>query len=113
MSNKPTIEYKVVYEQNPEYDGEFQIPIIHGLQGTFCLLADAHKAAKKCKDWFNQEKSLVKSIGKDGKPEEVEHIEHHDNVLVVIETWKNGAKESEAIWEGEEKAKKKKELAIA
>ena len=118
MAEKPKIEYFVVYEQNRDYQGDFQIPISPGIQAKNVRLAsDAIAAAKKAKAWFNEEKSVVTTVGANGKPEETQKIEYHDNVIVTIETYVNGEKTEEAIWEGEDekpKSKKtKKELATA
>ncbi len=111
---EPKVEYKVTYEQNPEYDGEFQTPIVPGLQGTFRFKHEATAAAKRCKDWFNQEKSLVDEPGPDGKIVEVQNVEFHDNVIVKIAKFVDDVEVEDTCEEEKEAPKKKgRQLATA
>ncbi len=108
---QPIIEFEITYEQNPAYEGDFQIPIVPGKQNAFPIryLQEAIAVASSCKRWFNREMSIIDEVDEEtGKVKPVTHCEVHDNVIVTITKSTDGVEEVIEWTEEKEPQKEKK-----
>lgn len=83
-------EYRVWHKPNPKYKGSYPAPDHKGLQGKFQHREKAEAAAESCKRYFNQEKYLEDVVHRDGSVTQEEKIDHHNNVIVWIDTYEDG-----------------------
>lgn len=100
---EPVMTYKVFYRPNPAYKGSYLRDKIGkgGIHGTFGPenggLEQAEVAVEKCKAWFNEERIRIerqreKRKGEKGGMDVEIKVIPHDNVIVWIETYKDGFK---------------------
>jgi len=115
LPREPKYEFFVYYKKHPFYRGAFNADIKAGIHGCFDNIGDAERQAENCERWFKVQKEAVQIEGK-SRPDIKETI--HDNVVVWIEAYKDGAKielPAECKWAAEEETDKekpkKKELA--
>ena len=91
----PIITHKVLYRPNPAYKGTYLVDKMGkgGIHGTFGPenggLDGANEAAEKCRDWFTQEKIADEHMVNKQVKVAVKIVKH-DNVIVWVETYKDG-----------------------
>lgn len=121
----PIVSYKVWYRPNPEYNGTFQMDKIgngglHAHVGPAMAvpggstLDRAIQESKVAKSFFNEEKVAVESSDSQGRKKTVIKTNYHDNVIVWVETFKDGfpIKDGEiACVEGKPQPKEEKDQA--
>lgn len=88
---EPVIAYRVWYDKNPAYKGDFRVPQKKGLQATVYSLPEALAAKQMCLKWYNIQENAKELPSKNGNAPEIEVKRTvHDNILCWIEQYENG-----------------------